>query len=834
MNPPSLTLSAGQLRIAYNNVNHLTYVKLESLLRSMLSSSVDILCLLDTRIWKKSDQDSFRLLGRQLLGPGSSMHFALAQTNTTEQKGKSHITAIGGQIIIKSSRIGRVANFSQDPSGCGVVTTLHLILGRSDLHIHSVYCPSTSGASLQTDGGSLWSKLTRYIDRSHSWRHLNPTDYVLEYLSQRIQHHHSAHSSGSIVGGDFNGHWNAPDSTIGSFSNLQDWATPLHMRNPYTTLDLPSEPTLFRVDGTPVSTIDHVLYRGPSITPTSIGVSHDHGFVVADHRPLVLTATIASWDQPYISRPHRILSKAPPKADIRRTHMVTSDAQQQQLQRYQAIITRNLIVRAATTVQRAQSYVQRLTDTAVRAARRVQKKSTKGPQGWSPTVVSLNLARTTLLEIQRRLTGSAKRTQWSSASQVTQGVQHLCAVWSGHLLDLTTVCKDTSYATLTDKGPSFWPSLLHSQLPSQLTREIKHLGKLLHGRHRAELQAKLTRLDRTRKQARLNGKHLSEARKLLDRGRTYWELDELVDAQGNIITDGKQLTQIATEHFDQWHAAKPTAKFGFHDPACDHSRLLADCDYFVEQHAATGIPPPLLITIWTSLQAPLQTLATASLDSNSTTSHDLHGLSTTPTYADFMDTLKAMPTQSSAGPSGLTYNMIASLPTLHLRALYDHLVILWEKRASLPTWKWRELSPLPKVLENITINDIRPLTLIETLRKVWASIIINRIKQFWIKHSIIHPSQHAYTEARGVDTVHPQHRNLLEESRETCSSLFYTSWDIRRAFDRVAKPILTASWVRTGVPPDIASYLVEFDTQGYTFVGTPHARNILRTYFPLL
>ena len=52
--------------------------------------------------------------------------------------------------------------------------------------------------------------------------------------------------------------------------------------------------------------------------------------------------------------------------------------------------------------------------------------------------------------------------------------------------------------------------------------------------------------------------------------------------------------------------------------------------------------------------------------------------------------------------------MIASLPTPHLRALYDHLVVLWEKRAILPSWKWRELSPLPKVLENITINDIRP------------------------------------------------------------------------------------------------------------------------------
>jgi hypothetical protein len=80
-----------------------------------------------------------------------------------------------------------------------------------------------------------------------------------------------------------------------------------------------------------------------------------------------------------------------------------------------------------------------------------------------------------------------------------------------------------------------------------------------------------------------------------------------------------------------------------------------------------------------------------------------------------------------------------------------------------------------------------------------------------------------------VDTVHPQHRNLLEEARETCSSLYYTSWDIRRAFDRVAKPILTTSWIRTGIPPPLAQYLVDFDTDGYTFVGTPHTRRVLAT-----
>ena len=826
---PPIPHSPSQLNVTYLNVNHLTYDKLRLLLHGMRTQGTDVLCLVDTRTWKKSDVDLYRSLSRDILGPGSSIHFALAKPHDHTLENVTRTNAIGGQVIIKSSRVARTANFTTDPSDCGAVATLHINMGATDLNIISVYCPTASNTPYETTNGSMWNKLARFLEVSHHWSHLGPTDYVLDHIADIVQRHHCARLSATICGGDFNTTWSVPNSKVGAYDCLQEWASPLSLRNPHSTLQLLPTPTFYRGHDEGVSTIDHVLFRGSPLTPLTIAVTHSPTWMVSDHRPLSFTTLVHGWDAPYISRKQRLPRAPSAKCDIKRPTNCARDADQRRLATYQSIIQHKLHLPTSNTTTAACSYIQRLTSIAVKTAKCTQKRTTKGAAGWSPETVALNLARSTILEIQRRLTGTAGRAQWITATQVRHGVSKLCDIWKGHVMDLARDKAGLAHLlSLTDHGPTHWTTLTASGLIPAVALELKHLGKLLHGRQRAEFRNALRHKDDNRTQMRQEGRHLSETRRMLDRASTYWEMDELVSPDGSLITNGKDIATTATAFFHTWHAKKPSATFGFHDPTCDHRRLLTDRNYFTLHHQhTTGIPLPLLHTIWDSLHAPLLTINTT-LSQDPTLQAEIDHLSSTPTYVDFTAALKSMPTRSAAGPSGLTYNMIAALPEGHLRALYDSLVTLWESRQGAPLWKWRELSPLPKVTENITISDIRPLTLIETTRKVWVSIVVNRIKRFWIARSIIHPSQHAYTEARGVDSVHPQHRNLLEESRETCSSLFYTSWDIKRAFDRVAKPILVASWIRTGVPADVAEYLVQFDTDGLTFVGTPYTREVLK------
>ena len=828
LSPPTLT-PPDTLRVTYINVNSLNLHKFMSLLTGMKQLNTDVLCLLDTRVYKDSDFKLYRTYCKEFLGPGSSIHFASASTSTTySSDGHSHVTSVGGQILIKSPRILSSASFYTDPSACGVVASLTIHVGSADILILSTYCPTASSTSETAAPGALLHKLSRYLDTTSQWFHVSPIDYILELVGGLVTKHHTANSCGSICGGDFNSTWHGPHPLTHSYDSLSDWASLHHLHNAYDLLHLDTEATYIGPRGP--SIIDHVLCRGNILNIQHIQVCHSPIWEISDHWPLTLTLVPTGWDAPYVHRSRRRKQPNMRKPDIKRPTACITPADHKRLQRYQLRLQQRIKCPTSSSLRTATLYIQRLTEQAVKAARHTQRRTTKGPDGWSPETVALNLAKTTLLEISRRLLGTCGRTKWANNAQATRGIQHLCDVWNGHLQDLSLLC-DADHAahirTLLDHGPTDWINIPFALLLQAIRAEVKKLGKLLHGRRRAELQLLLRTKDKMRAQARIEGKQLKETRKLLDKDPMYWELDELLDDAGNLITNASILARKATAHFATWHARKSQTHYGFHDPHADHLRLLTDCDYFIDQHhTPTGIPTALLRTLWTSLQEPLQAIQTQLL-TNSSLSVAIQALESDPSLDEFLLTLKSMPSHSAPGPSGLTYNMIISLPTSHLHALYNHLLTLWKHKHILPTWKWRELAPLPKVLENITINDIRPLTLIETCRKVWVSIFVNRIKHFWLQHNIIHPSQHAYTAHRGVDTVHPQHRNLLEEARETCSSVYYTSWDIRRAFDRVAKPILVASWIRTGVPTSLAQYLVEFDTDGFTFVGTPYTRDIL-------
>ena len=56
-----------------------------------------------------------------------------------------------------------------------------------------------------------------------------------------------------------------------------------------------------------------------------------------------------------------------------------------------------------------------------------------------------------------------------------------------------------------------------------------------------------------------------------------------------------------------------------------------------------------------------------------------------------------------------------------------------------------------------------------------------------------------------------------------------TSYDTAKAFDSVNKPFMETAWVRLGVPPKIAKYLVSMDVSDETVIKTPHSSHILRT-----
>eukprot|EP01042_Synura_sphagnicola_P001462 gene1462-biopygen1564 len=82
---------------------------------------------------------------------------------------------------------------------------------------------------------------------------------------------------------------------------------------------------------------------------------------------------------------------------------------------------------------------------------------------------------------------------------------------------------------------------------------------------------------------------------------------------------------------------------------------------------------------------------------------------------------------------------------------------------------------------------------------------------------------HGYLPKRGADTANLRLLNTLETVWDEQRSLYGCSWNMKKAFDSVSKPLILLCWQRLGVPLEIAQWLVDLDEAGFTIVRTPFA-----------
>ena len=88
-----------------------------------------------------------------------------------------------------------------------------------------------------------------------------------------------------------------------------------------------------------------------------------------------------------------------------------------------------------------------------------------------------------------------------------------------------------------------------------------------------------------------------------------------------------------------------------------------------------------------------------------------------PSYQDFLSAIKSSPGSTASGPSGLTYGMMKAWPEEVSHLAYDILVKMWGAKHVPEWWKFRWLAPIPKNPLAPTVDELRPIMLLEVLRK---------------------------------------------------------------------------------------------------------------------
>ena len=199
-----------------------------------------------------------------------------------------------------------------------------------------------------------------------------------------------------------------------------------------------------------------------------------------------------------------------------------------------------------------------------------------------------------------------------------------------------------------------------------------------------------------------------------------------------------------------------------------------------------------------------------------------------PTLDEFKAAVSHHKGSTAPGATGLTHNMVKGWPDSVISRVHELLTLAFA--GPTPTWlQWGLLCPKPKDPSvSITLDGLRPLMLLEVLRKIWLWIHVRKIVHHWEAHQILTQSQHGFRRGHGTDSTLLVHLNCLEHARHTNSPLFLSSWDIRRAFDSVSKEAMDASWRRLGVPAVTPHWIAHLDDQGPTAVRSPWALDAWR------
>jgi len=154
-------------------------------------------------------------------------------------------------------------------------------------------------------------------------------------------------------------------------------------------------------------------------------------------------------------------------------------------------------------------------------------------------------------------------------------------------------------------------------------------------------------------------------------------------------------------------------------------------------------------------------------------------------------TIKSLPINKAAGPSGIKYEMLKNLGEEGSTVLLELFNLFLSKGRTPESWKESLLYPISKGKEwKCELRNTRPIVLLEVTRKCFTKIITERLAGVCKEKNILQGPN--FAGLSGESTMEPIHllNNICEEAREEGKELWILFQDIAKAYDTISLEML--------------------------------------------
>ena len=112
-------------------------------------------------------------------------------------------------------------------------------------------------------------------------------------------------------------------------------------------------------------------------------------------------------------------------------------------------------------------------------------------------------------------------------------------------------------------------------------------------------------------------------------------------------------------------------------------------------------------------------------------------ISEPPTLTEFRDAVRTAKGGVTGGMSGLTYDILNCLPDEAIEMAYNAILKIKSAGHQPKHWTWKWISPIPKIAGDNSLQNIRPISLVEVLRNVWSGICVSKIMVCYTLRSMV-------------------------------------------------------------------------------------------------
>ena len=426
------------------------------------------------------------------------------------------------------------------------------------------------------------------------------------------------------------------------------------------------------------------------------------------------------------------------------------------------------------------------------------------------------------VEILRRLTGSGGRRPWKPHER-NLGVQYWVAKWGRAVEQYTWRDEEQRRRALsmTGRNPEHW-RLRTDVTVSDCEEEIRAVLRALHGRRRKELRRQISENCRRREQRRVDRQLASVISSMTNKFSPSMEMDELRIDDERSTAEPMEIHNHLTEWFEGAYRGSERTGRGVHAPGADWQSFLSDraaYDQFLEH---TSLNVAMKDSIWSALRV---------YQERAPELYEAAGAAalTIPTLAQFQAAIRRPRGGMTGGITGCTFNMMSQWSEKAIEALHLALASMSEEGAAPAFWNRRWLAVVPKAGEK-SIQNMRPITLVEVLAKLWHGFSVSALWDFVEGNRLMCDSNHAYRRNRGCITATMQLIDVIDTARENESAVCICSTDVSKAFDSPSVGAQKIATARVCIPPDVASRIVDESTRPLVIVRSPVAHlSVTRT-----